>query len=359
MKNERRSKKAARTATKRGFMTGAAGRENVDTELKKAAARKEQRDRDRNKPFRFRMKEGEEGREIVILDDAPDFFMYEHTLQDPTTGWWNLHLSCCQIFDTCAVCESPAEGTNASYNMVLTALDLQEYTTRNKDVVPFSRKLYVVKSRQHKKFIRLYEKKGTLRGARFILARDGNKDPVIGSEIEFDGFMEEAELAEYVREYTDREGKKHVEDCSQPFIYEDVFDEPDPELLRDNVPGGAPPPPPGSREANNEEPMQKSSKSRRDEKDDDDYAEDDGSDDVPWEEDDEADEKVDSDDDYEEESEEASNEDEAEEDEAEEEEAEEEEPEEEKPVRKRRTPSASKSRKERPAPRKTRRATRH
>ena len=342
-KSQKASRHDAAKSTKRGFMRGDSGRDNVDAELKKSAARKEKRDHDRNMPFRFRMKAGEEGREIVILDDAPDFFMYEHTLQDPDTGWWNLHLSCCQTFDTCAVCEAQSKDIPAaSYNMVLTALDLQEYVTRNKDVIPYSRKLYIVKSKQHKKFLRLFEKKGSLRGARFVLARDGDKDPVIGSDIEFDGFMDEDELQEYVREYTNREGKKIVEDCSVAYDYEDIFDEPDPELLREAV--GAEPPP-GSKRANEDEPV-KARKSRRDDDDEEFTEDDDDGSDVPWEEeeDDEQDEKDESVDD----------DDEVDEEEDDEEEAEEEEPEEEEeepaPKRKKRTSSASKRGREKASP---------
>lgn len=312
----------------RGFMRGSEGRANVDVELKKSAARKEKRDKEMNKPFRFRMKDGEEGREIVLLDDAPDFFMYEHTLQDPVTGWHNNFVTCCQVFTDCAICQSTMDGHNASYNMVFTCLDLQSYTTKKGETVPYSRKLYMVKQGQHKKFMRLYEKKGTLRGARFVLARDGDKSPAIGSDIEFDGFMEEAELQEYVREYTDREGKKHVEDCSEPFVYEDVFDAPDPQAIRDMVPGSSPPP--GSREANEEEPV-RAKKHRKDEEEEE-FEEDDGAD-AAWEEE--------------------------EEDEVEaEEEAEEEEEVEEEPAPKRKPRRASSANKK-PAPRKARRATRH
>lgn len=234
----------------RGFMRGSEGRENVDVELKNTAARKEKRISDMNKPFRYRIKDGEEGKEIVLLDDAPDFFMYEHRLQDPSTMWYNNYVSCCQTMTECAVCQSNIDGHNASYNMVFTCLDLEPYTSKAGATIEFSRKLYIVKQGQHKKFMRLYTKYGTLRGARFILARDGDTSPAIGSEIEFDRFMDEDELATYVREYTDREGKTHTEDCSEVFVYEDVFDAPDPQYLRDLVPGSAPPP--GSKEANEE-----------------------------------------------------------------------------------------------------------
>lgn len=276
-------------SVKRGFVRGKAGRETVDVELKRSAERKAEREKQRNQPFRFRMRPGEEGREVVVLDDNPDFFMYEHTLKNPATGFWNLHLSCCQVFDDCAVCNAHEP---ASYNMVLTVLDLEPYTSRAGAEVPYSRKLFIVKSKQHKKFLRTFTKNGTLRGAVFILSRDDDKSPVIGSDIEFDGFLPEEDLAEYVRSYTDREGKEHVEDCSVPFDYDELFDEPDPELLRKHAGAGNQEAPEGSRQSNESAPMQPTPerRSRRArvadavEEEEESFEDSDGSD-VPWEDD--------------------------------------------------------------------------
>jgi hypothetical protein len=200
----------------------------------------EQRRNQTHMPFRFRVGEGET-KEAVILDDRPDFFRYEHNMKGPD-GKWNVFTGCVKEFDNCPVCD--AAGRESYYGMYLTVLDFTEFKTRSGDTVKFSRKLLVVKPAQHKKFIRFYEKEGTLRGAVFEFTRDGDKDSAIGNDIEFVEFMEEDDLATYVREWTDQEKKKHVEDCSEPFDYEGLFEPADTEKLRAQF-GGKPAP--GSR----------------------------------------------------------------------------------------------------------------
>jgi hypothetical protein len=195
-------------------------------------------------PFRFWVPVGE-SREVVILDDKPDFFMYEHNMKNPATGRFDKYTGCVRDHDNCPVCETT--GHEGYYALFLSVLDLTPYTTKNGDTIDFTRKLLVVKSGQQKKFIRHFDRHGTLRGAIFELNRDGAKDPQIGNDIEFVEDMEEDELSGYVRSWVDRDKKKHTEDCSQAFVYEDLFEEPDTDALAIIV--GAEPSP-GSRKAN-------------------------------------------------------------------------------------------------------------
>lgn len=228
----------------RGFMRGAAGRDRVDEEIQR---QKERREASSNRqPFSYWMPPGDT-REVIVLDDAPDFFVYEHQLKDPSGGKQRVHITCPKEFDNCAACEGDKEST---FIMVLTVIDLQEFEDRNGNFHEFSRKLFRVKPAQQKKFLRRHEKEGTLRGALFELSRDSKKDSVIGNDIEFIEMVDEEELSEYVKTYVDRDGKEQTEDCSQPFVYEEIFEEPDADKIRVLM-GGAPTP--GSRRANAEE----------------------------------------------------------------------------------------------------------
>jgi hypothetical protein len=170
------------------------------------------------------MPNGESNRQVVILDDEPSFFVYEHNLKNPDTGKYGLMMECIEQDDVCPICE--ASGTNSAYNMYLTVLDLKPFTTTKGESVPYSRKLFLVKSQQQKKFLRRFEKEGTLRGAIFELSRDGDKSPVIGNDIEFAGFMDEDELLEYERSYQ-KDGKRVVEKCHEPYDYDEFFPEVD------------------------------------------------------------------------------------------------------------------------------------
>ena len=224
------------------FFRGESGMRRTDEEIERSKQKAEQRRAAGHQPFRFFVPVGDT-REIVICDDKPDFFMYEHALKDAEGRWGRLFSGCVKTFDNCPVCE--ATGKESYYAMFLTVIDLTPFSMRDGTEVEFSRKLLVVKPAQQKKFLRFYNKEGTLRGAKFSMTRDGDKDSAIGNDIEFVEFVEEDDLAAYTRSWKDREGKKHTEICDEPFDYEKMFEEPTTEKLRAIV-GGSPAP--GSRQ---------------------------------------------------------------------------------------------------------------
>lgn len=230
-----------------GFVRGDAGRARTDTELKRQKERSEQRRAQANKPFRFYVPVGET-RQFIICDDAPDFFLYEHALKDAEGRWGRMFCGCIKEFANCPVCRTAER--ESYYAMALTIVDLTPFDTRDGDTVEFSRKLLIVKPQQQKKFLRFFQKEGTLRGALFETTRDGEKDATIGNDIEFLEFVPEKEMESYVRTWKDREGKKHTENCAEPYVYEEVFDEPTEESLL-AIAGGDPVP--GSRAANDRE----------------------------------------------------------------------------------------------------------
>jgi hypothetical protein len=232
----------SRKTTGKSFFRGDAGRDHLEHELQRQKTKQEMRRARSNQPFRMWVPPGE-SKEIIILDEKPDFFMYEHNLKDPETGKWNVFKTCAGEDDNCALCEKYGDSYYALY---LSVIDLTPYEDRNGNTVEWSRKLMVVKTGQMKKFIRRYDKEGTLRGAKFELTRDGNKDPVIGNDIEYIETIPERDIKKFVRSFKDREGNRQTEDCSVPYEYENIFEEPDGEALREFAKAA---PTPGSRKA--------------------------------------------------------------------------------------------------------------
>lgn len=230
----------------RAFYRGSAGREKAEEELARSKAKADARKEAGAQPFRFKVGVGE-NTSFVVVDDEPEFYRFEHNLKDPATQRWNIFTGCVKEWDNCPVCQTK-DVRESYYALYLTVIDFTPFTTRDGTKVEYSRKLLVVKPGQQKKFHRAFakaQKDGrTLRGAIFTTTRDGDKDSSIGNDIELDEFMEEDELLEYVRTWKDKEGKKHTENCSEPYDYEKMFAEPDTESLRAIV-GAAPAP--GSR----------------------------------------------------------------------------------------------------------------
>jgi hypothetical protein len=232
------NKKAERRSL---FHKGNEARGRVDDELAKAKAKREARKLQQDKPWRYWLRPQEEGAQVIILDEKPEFFLYEHDMRDPQNPKKRQDpVPCIGEYDTCPVCE--AHGREPAYCLFLSVIDLREVPKKDgKGSYEWTRKLFVVKVRSQKKFLKRYDKKGSLRGQVVSLYRSDERTPVIGDEIEFeDEILDEDELSEYVREFTDREGKVHEEDCSIPFDYEEIFVAPTAEELRALV-GGAPP----------------------------------------------------------------------------------------------------------------------
>lgn len=229
---------------------GEEGRRQAQAEQERIRERRAQRQAQGNQPFRFWMPPNSE-RKVLVLDEQPDFFRYEHAMMNRDSGRNDLYTDCIDEFDTCPVCEN--SDSRPYYAMYLTVIDLEPYTNKQGEEVEWSRKLFVVKSGMQRAWTREYERNGSLRGKIFTIFRDGDKDPVTGNQIEEDLEEEpytEDEMAEFERSWTDRENRTHTEDCSVCFDYEEIMPEmTSDELLR--ISGGNPAP--GSRQAEEEE----------------------------------------------------------------------------------------------------------
>lgn len=213
-------KPASKRSGSKFFHTGAEGRGKVSAELERA----KNRSKGGNTPFRFYVPVGEV-KQGIILDAEPSFFMYEHQLKDERSGKWNKFVPCVAEHENCPACE--VSGQEGTYIMFLSVLDLSEYEDKKGVVHEFSRKLLAIKPRQQSKFMRKFDREGTLRGAKFEFARDDPKSASIGDDIQFLEFVDEEELDnDYWTVYTDREGKDHEENQAEPFDYLELFPEP-------------------------------------------------------------------------------------------------------------------------------------
>lgn len=223
----RRTKTVAAKSSTSFLHRGNEGRQRMEREIAAAKKRREMAGAGRL-PFRFRMQEGET-KEFVVLDDNIDVFGYEHVLRNPKTNKWSEVVSCVGEGEICQACE---EVGASSYVMYLSVLDLSPYEDKDGNEQTFSRKLLVVKMSQQKVFARTLEREGTLRGAIFEASRDGPKDAAIGNDIQFIEFMDEDELVnDYIREWTDRDGNVHTENCGEPYNYDEVIAPPDAEAI--------------------------------------------------------------------------------------------------------------------------------
>lgn len=165
-------------------------------------------------------------RDIIVLDEEPWAFRYEHALMNHETNKRDFYTVCLADTEDCPACHvDDKEGT---YVMYLSVLDLEPWTTRAGVLVEYSRRLYVVKARQQNVFKRKYDamvqegKKG-LRGLRVKLYRDDDRSPVIGNDFEWGKRVSEARLAEYINEYDDRKGNHHVENLGEVLDYDRLF----------------------------------------------------------------------------------------------------------------------------------------
>lgn len=213
--------RAAAPTIRTGY-SGASGLARAKQELEEGDARRDARKAAGFMPFRFFCVPGET-RQIVVVDDELQFFRFEHALQDKRSGKYDNFVPCIREHMDCPACS--VDSREPYFAMYLTIIDLTPYEARNGDTVEWSKKLLVVKPMQQKKFIRLFEQHGTMRGMILDMTRDGDKDAVIGNDIAFIDFMEEDELAEYETEYVDKENKAHEIIGHEAFDYDVLFPE--------------------------------------------------------------------------------------------------------------------------------------
>lgn len=222
----------------------------MQKEHQKLDARREASTAMSKMPFRFWVTPGET-KEIIIVDEGITFARNEHACKNPRTQHFDLFLPCIAEVANCPVCATHPDK-QPYFAAFLTIIDLTPYTDKTTDEeVPFSKRLLEIKPMQQKKFMRLQQQHGTLRGMVLSMTRDTKKDARIGNDIEYAGErLSEEDLQTYVRIYTDRAGKEQEILGYEPFNYEEIFPDMSEEQLR-AICNGAPDP--GSRAFENEE----------------------------------------------------------------------------------------------------------
>lgn len=189
-------------------------------------------------PYRYYVPVGETA-EYVIVDEEPTFFRYEHAVMNPSTNRRDMFLPCVREVADCPVCAAHPQDY-PYFGMFLTVIDLSGYENSNGDWIEWTKKLLVVKPRQQKKFVRMMEREGSLRGAVVEARREGRMDAVIGNDFDIVEFMEEEELQTYEREYTNRKNDTVVEVGHEEYDYEALMPNLSLQALRDLVGGRAP-----------------------------------------------------------------------------------------------------------------------
>lgn len=219
------SGRSAPTSTKplRSSYGAEDGLKQMREEERKAEARREMNKQRAHEPRRFFMKEGET-RQYVIIDDHLSFFRHEHNLMNPQSKRWDLFAPCVNEFANCPICKN-SDNKPSYFAAYLTIIDLTPFENKDGDEIPWSKRLLVIKPAQQKKFVRLQEREGSLRGMIVEATRDKKTDASIGNDIEFVEFMEEEELLDYETVYVDKDGKEHDIIGHEPFDYEEIFPE--------------------------------------------------------------------------------------------------------------------------------------
>jgi len=243
----KRSKKAKKTATRRGGNTSGAGwmkqGNEVTKETERINAEKERKAEQRKRTggvdpnrSRFWLPRGKET-ELVVLDDQVDTVaFYEHGLKKD--GKWGNYESCCGEWSNCPLC---ASGDNKAFVWFLTVLDCTGFTKDDGTEVPYYRKLLPIKSSQANNFKRVLKaavkQHGTCRGVVLTVERDtGDKaaaigEPVINDEGSMFEFMDEDDLIEEFGHAAlkNKDGDVYIKKNGllQPFDYDAVFPKPD------------------------------------------------------------------------------------------------------------------------------------
>lgn len=221
-------------------------------------------------PMRFYVGKDSRGRfeehELVFLDDdlAQAPFAYEHTIPGPNNNWSAARTHVCiDEFDDCPLCRAAEQNvaeefTPSKYGMYCTVLDLTPYTIRSGqragEVVPQTKKLYVVPHQQAQQILKMAELckqlHGTTRGMTVVVTKTQNTDARCGIPQMLDNgmlfdHMPEDELEDFANDEVRRDNKviKPEGDDIEPFDYDELLSPLEARVLRKlyNLPA-----PPGS-----------------------------------------------------------------------------------------------------------------
>ena len=183
-------------------ISGNSPKPTVSSAFAKAAEVQAQKAAAINTPFRFRLKNDESAR-VIILDTYDNIFScYEHNTQGPD-GYYNKYTVCTRELGHCPMCTST--GKEGYFALFFTVIDLRPYVNKEGKTIPYTKKLLCIKGSMQMHFKRLFERHNNqIRGMEIELYRTNDKkDAASGSSVDFVCMHTEQELAKYV----DKEGK--------------------------------------------------------------------------------------------------------------------------------------------------------
>lgn len=237
----------ARAATPAaGWMkSGSNARAAAEAEITRQREAAERRASGVYMPFRLWVPVGG-STEVVVLDNELGPCFYEHQIQNPKTGKWDLYETCPKEWEPCPLCEKLDK--ESYYVMMLSVIELRSYTKKDGTVVPFSRKLLPIKAQQQGFFMRQFDRHGSLRGLHLLLSRDTQTTPSIGNPEFVEKHSEEEILSSFGHAAVVGQDGKVVKDANADcfaYPYDKLFKKPTAEDLRKRYGGIAPA---GSRE---------------------------------------------------------------------------------------------------------------
>lgn len=183
---------------------------------------------------RFRLKEGEE-RRIILLDDEP-VCIWEHTVN--LGKFWD-NIPCARgVFEDdprCVLCDQDSKRYWIGF---LTCLDIKGYEYEDRKTgktvqVRNVRRLFPMKIRTLDKFARYKERRGSLVGWEIMCSRTGQYQPSCGDDFEFIREVDVFNDKKYFWE--DREGKLHA---PEPYEYERIIVPLTNEQIKRKIAGG-------------------------------------------------------------------------------------------------------------------------
>ena len=234
---------------------GKEGMEVSHREVAQAAAKKKERQERGYAPRRFSVPLNST-KKIVILDNSQmDLkFAYEHSFFNESTRSYDGDPEMCvKEFDTCPACagEISDHASPPYYALFLSVIDMTPWTKKGKDgkpdvVIPFQRKLMMIKAGQHEKFLNIFReaeaKYGRLRGVALKLSRGSEQNsPSTGEPViihdgrQFASYNEKTLMNKFSHPpLTKKDGTVYLEENGQtkPFVYGQIFTKPNANEMR-------------------------------------------------------------------------------------------------------------------------------
>lgn len=184
---------------------------------------------EKNKPWEISVPQGGT-LDVYILDAGEPFATYQHDIGGGPNTRSKTYPCLQDTGEQCPLCLK--EGKSGYYILYFTAVAPKE-TYKNKDgkmvTRRFQKKLFPIKIKMQEKYKREFLKqKGSFRGLKLRLIRDGQMDPKTGNDFEVLGRLSEAQIQKYAQakiEGLDKDTRERIirAKLGEPFDYDKTF----------------------------------------------------------------------------------------------------------------------------------------